>query len=149
LVILAEHNELTALKASGLSLIQNHATIIYGSSIICLGTFYFANYIIPVANLKWRALIYDIQETKISKIITPGSYSTELEGYAIKVNEGEDGKFKDIVIHDHNDPNIVKTVKAKSAATLYNAISWYFPVSTSNRMVQVLEELGVNQSMII
>ena len=54
---------------------------------ISLGTFYFSNYIIPKATLKWKALIYDIQETKISKIINPGSYSNELEGLAIKVKE--------------------------------------------------------------
>lgn len=141
---LAEHNELTALKASGLSLYRIIRPLFMVVILICLGTFYFANYIIPVANLKWRALIYDIQETKISKIITPGSYSTELEGYAIKVNKGENGKFKDVVIHDHNDPNIVKTVKAKGAE-IYNAKNGsvlYLHLTDG----QVIEELGVNQN---
>ena len=78
-------------------------------------TFYFANYVIPVANLKWHSLIYDIQNTKLSTIITPGVYTTELEGYAIKVKEGNDSLFKDIIIHDHSIPTEFKTVKAKEA----------------------------------
>ena len=111
----SESNELTALKSSGMSLnkIMRPLTMVI---IITAGfTFYFANYVIPVANLKWHSLIYDIQNTKLSTIITPGVYTTELEGYAIKVKEGNDSLFKDIIIHDHSVPTEFKTVKAKEA----------------------------------
>ena len=111
----SESNELTALKSSGMSLnkIMRPLTMVI---IITAGfTFYFANYVIPVANLKWHSLIYDIQNTKLSTIITPGVYTTELEGYAIKVKEGNDSLFKDIIIHDHSIPTEFKTVKAKEA----------------------------------
>ena len=112
---------------------------------ISLGTFYFSNYIIPIATLKWKALIYDIQETKIAKIITPGSYSNELEGLAIKVKSEKNGMFYDVVIHDHNDPNIVKTVRAKQAA-LYNSTHGNF-LYLHLKNGTVLEELAVNQSI--
>ena len=141
---LAEHNELTALKASGLSLYKIIRPLFTVVIVICLGTFYFANYVIPVANLKWRALIYDIQETKITKIISPGSYSKELDGFAIKVGKEKDGKFKDIVIHDHRDPNIVKTIKAKSAE-MYNSKDGNILFLKLNNG-SALEELGVNQN---
>ena len=111
----SESNELTALKSSGMSLnkIMRPLTMVI---ILTAGlTFYFANYVIPVANLKWHSLIYDIQNTKLSTIITPGVYTTELEGYAIKVKEGNDSLFKDIIIHDHSVPTEFKTVKAKEA----------------------------------
>ena len=111
----SESNELTALKSSGMSLnkIMRPLTMLI---IITAGfTFYFANYVIPVANLKWHSLIYDIQNTKLSTIITPGVYTTELEGYAIKVKEVNDSLFKDIIIHDHSIPTEFKTVKAKEA----------------------------------
>jgi len=109
---LAENNELTALKSSGLSLykiMQPLTFLVFG---IAISTFYFANYVIPVANLKWHSLIYDIQNTKISAIITPGVYSTELDGYAIKVDEGTDDRFKGILIHDHTNPEEIKTIRA-------------------------------------
>jgi lipopolysaccharide export system permease protein len=111
---LAEHNELTALKASGLSLYRIMRPLTMVVICICFGTFYFANYVIPVSTLKWRALIFDIQETKISALLTPGTYSNALDGYSIKIDQGSEQKFKGIVIHDHTNNNIIKTVKAES-----------------------------------
>ncbi len=112
---LAESNELTALKSSGLSLYKIMRPLTVVVIFIACFTFYFANYVIPVANLKWHSLIYDIQNTKLSTIITPGVYTKELEGYAIKVKEGNDSLFKDIIIHDHSVPTEYKTIKAKEA----------------------------------
>ncbi len=117
---LAENNELTALKSSGLSLFRIMRPLTVVVLFIALGTFYFANYVIPVANLKWHSLIFDIQETKVAALITPGSYSKELEGYAIKVENGNDNSFTGITIHDYTDPAIVKTIKADSG-TIYKS----------------------------
>ncbi len=111
---LAENNELTALKSAGMSLYQILKPLTVFVLFICLGTFYFANYVIPVANLKWRALIYDIQETKISTILTPGKYNDQLDGFTIKIDQGTDSYFTGVTIHDHTNKNIVKTIKAES-----------------------------------
>lgn len=110
---LAENNELTALKSSGLSLYKIMQPLTVVVFCIALFTFYFANYVIPVANLKWHSLIYDIQNTKISAILTPGVYSKELDGYAIKVDEGKENNFKGILIHDHTSPEEIKTIRAE------------------------------------
>jgi lipopolysaccharide export system permease protein len=119
---LAENNELTALKSSGLSLYRIMRPLLFVVTLIALFTFYFANYVIPVANLKWHSLIYDIQNTKIAAIITPGVYSTELDGYAIKVQEGTEDHFKDILIHDHTNPKEIKSVRA-SEGKLYKSVN--------------------------
>lgn len=110
---LSENNELTALKSSGLSLYRIMKPLMVVVVLIAMFTFYFANYVIPVANLKWHSLIYDIQNTKIAAILTPGVYSKELDGYAIKVDEGTDDHFKGILIHDHTDPEEIKTIRAE------------------------------------
>ena len=111
---LAENNELTALKSSGLSLYRIMRPLTFVVIGIACFTFYFANYVIPVANLKWHSLIYDIQNTKISALLTPGVYSKELDGYAIKVEEGTESTFKGILIHDHTDPKEIKTIRANN-----------------------------------
>lgn len=117
---LAENNELTALKSSGLSLFRIMRPLTVVVFFIALATFYFANYVIPVANLKWHTLIFSIQETKVAALVTPGSYSTEIDGYAIKVEKGENNSFTGITIHDYTDPAIVKTIKADSG-TIYKS----------------------------
>ena len=110
---LSENNELTALKASGLSLYRIIRPLTGIILIIALATFLFANYVIPVSNLKWHSLIYDIQNTKIATILTPGAYSRALDGYAIKIEKGVENNFTGIIIHDHTSPVTVKTIRAK------------------------------------
>ncbi len=110
---LAENNELTALKASGLSLYKIMKPLTAVMLVIAMATFYFSNYVIPVATLKWHSLIYDIQNTKISTLITPGVFSDKIDGYAIKVDQGSENQFKGILIHVNTDPNQLKTVRAK------------------------------------
>lgn len=118
---LAENNELTALKSSGLSLYRILRPLTTIVLIISLATFLFANYVIPVANYKWHSLISDFQNTKIASIIVPGVYTTELEGYAIKAKEKKpDGTFISITIHDKTILNELKTVKA-AKGTLYKS----------------------------
>lgn len=119
---LAENNELTALKSSGLSLFRILRPLTQTVILIAATTFFFSNYVIPVANLKWHAIIFDIQETKVGMLLTPGSYSKEIEGYAIKVKSGKDNTFYKMTIHDYTDPNIIKTVKADSG-TVYKGVN--------------------------
>jgi lipopolysaccharide export system permease protein len=111
---LGEHNELTALKSAGLSLFKIIRPLFFLVTIMCISMFFFSNYVIPRANLKWHAIILDIQNTKVASLLKPGKYSTELDGYAIKIEKEINGKMFDITIHDHTDPVIGKTVKART-----------------------------------
>jgi lipopolysaccharide export system permease protein len=137
---LSEHNELTALKSSGLSLLRIMRPLIIVVLLISAGTFYFANYIIPVANLKWHSIIYDIQNTKISTILTPGAYATELDGYAIKVDEVKDDYFTNIIIHDHTSENEVKTIRAKDGRMFKSEYGKYVYFQLNNGTI--VEELA-------
>ncbi len=113
---LAENNELTALKSSGLSLYRILRPLTSIVLIIAFCTFLFANFVIPLANAKWHSLIYDFQNTKIATVITPGVYTKELDGYAIKVQkQNQDGTYDNIIIHDKTNPLELKTVLAKKA----------------------------------
>lgn len=111
---LGENNELTALKSSGLSIhkiLRPLSVVIVG---IAIGTFYFSNYVIPVANFKWHSIIWDIQETKLSAFLKPGAYTQEIDGFSIKIKEGNNSQFKNIIIHDRRDASGLKTVTADS-----------------------------------
>jgi lipopolysaccharide export system permease protein len=111
---LGEQNELTALKSSGMSIYRIVRPLVVIVSLIAVGTFYFANYVIPVANFKWHSIIYDIQETKLSAFLKPGAYTQEIDGFSIKIKEGQNNTFKQIIIHDRRDPSGLKTVTADS-----------------------------------
>ena len=119
---LAENNELTALKSSGMSLYKIMRPLTGVVFFIAFCTFCFANYAIPVATLKWHSLIYSIQNTKISVLITPGVFSDKIDGYAIKVDKGSNDHFKGILIHVHTDPTKIKTVRAEEGR-IYKSIN--------------------------
>lgn len=119
---LSEKNELTALKSSGLSLYRILRPLFFVILFIAFATFYFANYVIPVANLKWHSLIYDIQNTKIATLLTPGVYTKEFDGFAIKVEKEKDSVYSDITIYDHTHPQQFRTIKAKEAR-VYKSIN--------------------------
>lgn len=111
---LGETNELTALKASGLSVYRILRPLTVIVVFIALGTFYFSNYIIPRANYKWHSIIWDIQEKKMTSFLTPGSYTQEINGFSIKIGSGTNNSFKDIIIHDRRDQDVLKTIVADS-----------------------------------
>lgn len=136
---LAENNELTALKSSGLSLFRILRPLTQTVILIATATFFFSNYVIPVANLKWHTIIFDIQETKVGMLLTPGSYSKEIDGYAIKVKSGKNNTFYGITIHDYTNPNILKTVKSDSGTVYKGVDGKYLLFHLSNGIVH--EEL--------
>lgn len=144
---LAEHNELTALKASGFSLLRIMRPLIIIVSCIAAATFFFANYVIPAANLKWHTLIYDIQNKKIATILTPGVYSKHFDGYAIKIDSLHGNDCIGITIHDYTQPTQLRTVRAK-AATVYKSLNGRF-VFLNLKDGQILEELDIQNPMFL
>jgi lipopolysaccharide export system permease protein len=100
---LAENLELLALKSSGISLIRIMAPVMVLSAFLAVGAFMFANYIMPVTNLKMRSLLYDIQQQRPELSIKPGVFDNNLEGYSIRIGD-RDSKtnlLTDILIFDH------------------------------------------------
>jgi lipopolysaccharide export system permease protein len=138
---LSEKNELIALKSSGLSLYRIMRPLFFIVFMISFATFYFANFVIPIANLKWHTLIYDIQNTKIATLLTPNVYSKGLDGFTIKVKKEIDSVYFDITIHDHTKPSQIRIVKAKEARVYKSVNGQYliFKLKQGN----IFEELNI------
>ena len=104
---LSENNELTALKASGVSFIRIIQPLILIVCIISTSSFLFSNYIMPIANLKSASMIYDIQKKKPALNIKEDIFYDGIEGFSLKIGEKlSDGKtIKDIIIYDHTNNN--------------------------------------------
>ncbi len=100
---LGEFNELTALKSSGISLQRIMMPLIILTFIISIGAFFFSNYILPVANLKMRSLLWDIQQQKPEFQIVEGIFYNGIEGYSIRIGKKstKNGMSYNIRIYDH------------------------------------------------
>ncbi|MBL4624990.1 MAG: LptF/LptG family permease [Flavobacteriales bacterium] len=100
---MGENYELVALKSSGMSLMRIMYPLIVVTVITAASAFYFANNVWPVANLKFKTLLYDIQHTKPAIDIKPGVFYKGIDGYVIRIaDKDEDGQtMHDMLIYDH------------------------------------------------
>jgi lipopolysaccharide export system permease protein len=86
---LGESFELVAIKSSGIPLLRFMRPLFFVTILICGIAFLFANYVIPVANLKFNTLLYDITVSKPAFDIKEGVFYDKLEGYVIKIEKKE------------------------------------------------------------
>lgn len=98
-----EHLELTAAKAAGISLLRFMFPLFITSILIGVLALLFSNYVLPLSNLKFSALLYDIRHLKPSIALKPGIFYNGIEGYAIRAEQkSEDGnKLFGITVFDH------------------------------------------------
>jgi lipopolysaccharide export system permease protein len=100
---LGENYELSAIKASGISLWRVIYPIFIFTLILTGITFSFTSYVIPWANLKLYSLLYDLSNAKPEFTLKPGSYYKGIDGYAIRILERTpQGTLKDVHIYDHS-----------------------------------------------
>ncbi len=100
---LAEHEELTALKSSGMSLGRILRPLLVTMSLVACLSLLFANCAWPVANLKFRTLLYSVTKKKPTLNLEDGVFYNGIEGYAIRASsvEKETGILNGVIIHQH------------------------------------------------
>ena len=112
----SEHFELVASKAAGVSLQKLMRPLILFSIGISFSAFLFSNYVLPIANLKFGRLLYDITHQKPALSIKPGIFYRGLDGYVIKVGKKDNrtDSLGDLMIYDHTAlQGNIKLVTAK------------------------------------
>ena len=117
---LAENYELLAFKSAGISLLRIMTPLIVVVMGISIGAFYFSNSVIPKANLKFSALLWDVKQQRPALNIREGIFYNGLEGYSIRVSEKkENGMIEDVLIYDHADhQGNTKVIRAESGQML-------------------------------
>ncbi|MEO6166450.1 MAG: LptF/LptG family permease [Chitinophagales bacterium] len=101
---LGEHYELTSLKSSGISLLRIISPLMGVAALISVAAFMFANFVLPVANLKFGALLYDIRQQRPAVNIRQGIFYNDIDGYSIRVgNKDPDNQtIHNVLIYDHS-----------------------------------------------
>lgn len=112
---LGESFELVAIKSAGISLLRFMRPLAIVALFLCGITFIIANYIIPVANLKFITLYNDIYYKKPAFVLKEGIFFTYIPNYAIKVGKKDpDGVgIADIIIYDQTNPLQDNLIAAK------------------------------------
>ncbi|MFM7015940.1 MAG: LptF/LptG family permease [Bacteroidota bacterium] len=132
---MAEHFEITAAKAAGISLQKLMRPLFIIALIISVGAFFFSNNVLPFTNLKMGSLLYDIRQQKPSLSIREGAFYNGLDGYSIKVGKkGKDGKtLFNVMIYDHTSGDGNKKVVIAESGMMQMANKDKYLVLTLNK----------------
>lgn len=84
---LGENFELVAIKSSGISLLRFMRPLFFITILLSGVAFLFANYIAPVANLKFAVIYHDIYEKSPAFDLKDGVFYNGFRGFSIKVDK--------------------------------------------------------------
>lgn len=116
---LGEHYELVAFKSSGVSLTRIMASLFVFAMMLAVFAFFFSNYILPKANLKYAVLLHSVTTKSPAFNIGEGVFYNGISGYSIKAQKkSEDGAaLYDLIIYDHTknkgNTNVIIAEEAK------------------------------------
>ena len=113
---LGESFELVAIKSSGISLLRFMRPLFIVSLLFSGVAFLFANYIAPVANLKFAVIYHDIYEKSPAFDLKDGIFYSGFQGFSIKVGHKEKDKITlhDVLIYEQSSGSQDNTIVSES-----------------------------------
>lgn len=119
---MSQNNEITILKASGVSLLRMIATPFLCAIGIAYLLVLFNNEVLPDANHHAKILMYDISQKKPTLSLQPGVFSQEVNNYAILARgiDQNSNKLFGITIYDYSNPTKINIVTAKEGKIYFS-----------------------------
>lgn len=99
---LGERFELTAMKASGVSLVKSMRPLMVLIGLIAVAAFFFQNDVLPVAQTKMYTLLFSMRQKSPELEIPEGVFYDQIPGYNIfvKKKDRDSGTLHKIMIYD-------------------------------------------------
>ena len=113
---LGENFELVAIKSSGISLLRFMRPLFFVAILLTGVAFLFANYIAPVANLKFAVIYNDIYRKSPAFDLKDGVFYNGFQGFSIKVGKKEKDKstLHNVLIYEQSNPIQDNTIISES-----------------------------------
>lgn len=101
---LGENYELVAIKSAGISLQRALYPMFIVVALISVMAFFFSDYMLPKASLKYYSLLWDAREQKSANFLPEGIFSNSFPGYTIRVRKKDkDGQtLHDLIIYQRS-----------------------------------------------
>lgn len=99
---LGEKSELTAIKASGVSLVKAMSPLIVLITFVAVGAFFFQNDVLPRAQVKMWTLLFSARQKSPELEIPEGAFYDQIPGYSlyVKHKNRETGMLRDVMIYN-------------------------------------------------
>lgn len=117
---LGEKFELTAMKASGISLVRVMTPLIILVSGISVGAFFFQNDVLPKAQVKMWTLLFSMRQKSPEVEIPQGVFYDQIPGYSlfVKHKSQESGMLYGVMIYDVKEGGDNSTIVMADSAQL-------------------------------
>jgi lipopolysaccharide export system permease protein len=111
---LSSQNEITALRAGGMSLPRMMTTVVLAATALGLLTVQFNNRVLPEANHRFKLLMMDIRRIKPTLSISAGLFNQDLTGYSILARRTQErsNDLEGLTIYDYTDPSMNVVITA-------------------------------------
>lgn len=118
---LGENYELVAIKAAGISLRRAMYPMMVVVVILSVAAFFFSDYMLPVANLKYYSLLYDARKQKSADLLPENVFTNRFPGYSIRVKSKDpDGQtLYGIMIYKKDPQETGQTVTFAKSGLMY------------------------------
>ena len=99
---LGEHSELTAIKASGVSLIKVMQPLIVFIAFVSVVAFFFQNEVLPRAQVKMWTIVFSVRQKTPDLDIPEGAFYDQIPGYNVYVKHKnrDNGTLYNMMIYD-------------------------------------------------
>lgn len=143
---LGENYELVAIKSAGISLRRALYPMFIVVTVLSIGAFFFSDYMLPIANLKYFSLLYDARQQKSANFLPEGVFSNSFPGYVIRVNKKDpDGQtLHGIMIYSKNAAQNNTDVLLAKEGKMYRTPNGLFLVLRLKDGVRYSEDKGRN-----
>lgn len=120
---LGENYELVAIKSAGISLRRAMYPMMIVVVFLSIVAFYFSDYMLPVANLKYYSLLYDARKQKSADLLPENVFTSRFPGYSIRVRKkDEDGQtLHGIMIYQRSPLETNQTITLAKSGLMYRS----------------------------
>ena len=119
---MASTNEITAMRASGMSLYRMITPVFITAVLVCILLVQFNNEVLPDANHRAKILLTDIYRKKPTFSLMPGLFSQDISGYSILVRKTfeQSNDLEGVTIFDYTNTALTTTVSAQTGTISFS-----------------------------
>ncbi len=141
---LGENYELVAIKSAGVSLSRAMYPMILVVTILSIGAFFFSDNMLPIANRKYYALLYDVRQQKSANLLPEGVFSNSFPDHTIRVGKKDaDGQtLHNVIIYTKNEADNNTNVLLAKEGRMYRTMDNQFLVMKLTDGVTYEEQPG-------
>jgi lipopolysaccharide export system permease protein len=119
---LSSRNEITAMKASGISIYRMMAPVMIAAATVALLLIMFNNDVLPEANHRAKTLIIDIRRKKPTLSFVSGLFMQDVPGYSILARKTfeKTNDLEGVTLYDYTNPNINVVITAEQGTISFS-----------------------------